>query len=78
MRIFRVRRLTVLVMIASLACVAGAYAAVGGLPPGVQVNNDLPTIDPGVISATEQRPMPLGNAEAIEAWDGPLFDRFVQ
>ena len=30
------------------------------------------------MSATEQQSMPLGNAEAIEAWDGPLFDRFVQ
>ena len=28
-------------------CAAGAYAAVGGLPPGVQVNNDPPAIDPG-------------------------------
>ena len=30
------------------------------------------------MSATEQQSVPLGNAEAIEAWDGPLFDRFVQ
>lgn len=47
MRLFRVRRLTVLAMIASLLCAAGAYAAVAGLPPGVQVNNDPPAIDPG-------------------------------
>jgi hypothetical protein len=47
MRLLRVRRLTVLAMIASLGCAAGAYAAVVGLPPGVQVNNDLPAIDPG-------------------------------
>lgn len=30
------------------------------------------------MSATEQQSVPSGNAEAIEAWDGPLFDRFVQ
>jgi hypothetical protein len=30
------------------------------------------------VSATEQKSVPLGNAEAIEAWDGPLFDRFVR
>ena len=47
MRLFRVKRLTVLAIIASLVCAAGAYAAVGGLPPGVQVNNDPPAIDPG-------------------------------
>jgi hypothetical protein len=47
MRLFRVRRLTVLAMVASLVCAAGAYAAVAGLPPGVQVNNDPPAIDPG-------------------------------
>lgn len=40
MRLFRVRRLTVLAMIAGLVCAAGAYAAVAGLPPGIQVNND--------------------------------------
>ena len=47
MRLRRVRGLTVLATIASLLCAAGAYAAVGGLPAGVQVNNDLPAIDPG-------------------------------
>ncbi len=47
MRLFRVKRLTVLAIVASLVCAAGAYAAVGGLPPGVQVNNDPPAIDPG-------------------------------
>jgi SAM-dependent methyltransferase len=30
------------------------------------------------MSATDQQLLPSGNAEAIEAWDGPLFDRFVQ
>jgi SAM-dependent methyltransferase len=30
------------------------------------------------MGATEQSSVQLANAEAIEAWDGPLFDRFVQ
>jgi ubiquinone/menaquinone biosynthesis C-methylase UbiE len=30
------------------------------------------------MSATKQQSVPPDNAEAIEAWDGPLFDRFVQ
>jgi hypothetical protein len=42
----RVKRLTVLATCASLVCAAGAYAAVAGLPPGIQVKNDLPAIDP--------------------------------
>ena len=47
MRLFRFRRLTVLAFVASLVCAAGAYAAAAGLPPGTQVNNDPPAIDPG-------------------------------
>ena len=47
MRLIRVRRLTVLAIVASLVCAAGTYAAVAGLPPGTQVNNDPPAIDPG-------------------------------
>jgi hypothetical protein len=47
MRLSRVKCVIVLAVIASLVCAAGAYAAVVGLPPGVQVNNDLPAIDPG-------------------------------
>jgi hypothetical protein len=47
MRLLRVKRLTVLAIIASLVCAAGAYASTAGLPPGVQVNNDPPAIDPG-------------------------------
>jgi hypothetical protein len=39
--------LTVLATCVSLVCAAGAYAAVVGLPAGVQINNDLPAIDPG-------------------------------
>jgi hypothetical protein len=27
---------------------------------------------------TPQAIAPVGDAEAIEAWDGPLYDRFVQ
>jgi len=46
MRRFPVKRLTLLALIASLACAAGAYAAITGLPPGVQINNDPPSIDP--------------------------------
>ena len=46
MRLRRAKRLTVLAIVASLVCAAGAYAAVAGLPAGVQVNNDLPAIDP--------------------------------
>jgi hypothetical protein len=46
MKLRRVRRLTVLATCASLVCAAAAYAAVAGLPPGIQVNNDLPAIDP--------------------------------
>jgi SAM-dependent methyltransferase len=30
------------------------------------------------MSATEQQGFSTANAEAIEAWDGPLFDRFVR
>jgi len=30
------------------------------------------------MSAPEHAPMASANAEAIEAWDGPLFDRFAQ
>jgi ubiquinone/menaquinone biosynthesis C-methylase UbiE len=30
------------------------------------------------MGATEQEPGTATNAEAIEAWDGPLFERFVQ
>src|ERR1700722_17814748 len=30
------------------------------------------------MSATEQQFVSSGNSEAIEAWDGPLFERFVQ
>ena len=30
------------------------------------------------MSATEQPAVSSANVEAIEAWDGPLFDRFVQ
>ena len=30
------------------------------------------------MSATDQHSIASVNAEAIEAWDGPLFDRFVQ
>ena len=30
------------------------------------------------MTQTEQAPASLANAEAIEAWDGPLFERFVQ
>ncbi len=30
------------------------------------------------MAATDQRTAQSANAEAIEAWDGPLFDRFVQ
>lgn len=40
------KRLALLAMIASAVCAAGAYAAVTGLPPGTQVNNDPPAIDP--------------------------------
>jgi hypothetical protein len=47
MRLFSVKRLTVLAITASLVCAAAAYAAVAGLPPGIQVNNDPPAIDPG-------------------------------
>ena len=47
MRLLPVRFLIGFAMLASLLCAAGAYAAVGGLPPGVQVNNDPPAIDPG-------------------------------
>lgn len=43
----RVRRLTVLVIVAGLVCAAGAYAGISGLPVGTQVNNDPPAIDPG-------------------------------
>jgi ubiquinone/menaquinone biosynthesis C-methylase UbiE len=32
----------------------------------------------GLMSATEERWGTGVNAEAIQAWDGPLFDRFVQ
>ncbi len=46
-RFLRATRLTVLAIVASLVCASGAYAAVAGLPPGTQVNNDLPAIDPG-------------------------------
>ena len=46
LRLRRAKRLTVLAIVASLVCAAGAYAAVAGLPAGVQVNNDLPAIDP--------------------------------
>ena len=38
MRLRRAKRLTVLAIVASLVCAAGAYAAVAGLPAGVQVN----------------------------------------
>jgi hypothetical protein len=47
MRLFPVKFLTGFAIIASLVCAAGAYAAVAGLPPGTQVNNDPPAIDPG-------------------------------
>ena len=47
MRLFPVKFLIGFAIVASLVCAAGAYAAVGGLPPGVQVNNDPPAIDPG-------------------------------
>jgi SAM-dependent methyltransferase len=30
------------------------------------------------MTAIEDRPASAANAEAIEAWDGPLFERFVQ
>ncbi len=30
------------------------------------------------MTQTDQAPASLANAEAIEAWDGPLFERFVQ
>jgi len=30
------------------------------------------------MSVTQQQPVSSTNAEAIEAWDGPLFERFVQ
>jgi SAM-dependent methyltransferase len=30
------------------------------------------------MSAAEQQPQPASNAEAIDAWDGPLFERFVK
>lgn len=30
------------------------------------------------MSSTEHAPVSSANAEAIEAWDGPLFERFVQ
>ena len=30
------------------------------------------------MNETDQQLLPSGNADAIEAWDGPLFDRFVQ
>ena len=46
MRPFRFNRVTVLAIIAGLVCAATAYAATGGLPPGIQVNNDPPAIDP--------------------------------
>ena len=47
MRLLPVRFLIGFAMLASLVCAAGAYAAVAGLPAGVQVNNDPPAIDPG-------------------------------
>ena len=46
MRLVPVKFLIGFAIVASLVCAAGAYAAVVGLPPGVQVNNDLPAIDP--------------------------------
>ena len=30
------------------------------------------------MSPAKQQPLPTSNAEAIEAWDGPLFERFVR
>src|SRR3954447_20444716 len=30
------------------------------------------------MSSSTPSPVPIANAEAIEAWDGPLFDRFVR
>jgi hypothetical protein len=39
-------RLAVLTIVAGLVCAASAFAAIAGLPPGVQVNSDLPAIDP--------------------------------
>ena len=46
MRLVPVKFLIGFAIVAGLVCAAGAYAAVVGLPPGVQVNNDLPAIDP--------------------------------
>ena len=42
MRLTRITRLAWLAILASLVCAADAYAAVSGLPPGAQVNNDPP------------------------------------
>jgi SAM-dependent methyltransferase len=30
------------------------------------------------MSAAKQQPLPASNAETLEAWDGPLFERFVK
>jgi hypothetical protein len=30
------------------------------------------------MTPADQQQSPTSNAEAIEAWDGPLFERFVQ
>jgi hypothetical protein len=46
MRPFRINRVTVLAILAGSVFAATAFAATTGLPPGVQVNNDPPAIDP--------------------------------
>jgi hypothetical protein len=46
MRRIRIKRSAALAGIATLACAASAYAAISGLPPNTQLNNDPPSINP--------------------------------
>src|ERR1700674_2038820 len=45
MRLIRVKRLTVLAIVAGLVCAAGAYAAGVGLAPRTQGNSYAPAVD---------------------------------
>ena len=43
---WRARRVGLIAGVVALACSGGAYASIAGLPPGTQINNDPPSIDP--------------------------------
>ncbi len=46
MRGIRPKRVGLIAGLAALVCTGAAYASIVGLPPGAQVNNDPPSIDP--------------------------------